>query len=214
MQAEQRSQQVIHDILSLIRVQAVGMWRFRWLGIIVAWVVCVIGWVSVYTMPDVYAANARVYVDSQNAIEDFLGGIASPTDVMSQVTVVVREIVSRPNLAEVARNTDLALRARSDSEFEDLLTDLQSRISVAGSRDGIYSIGFEDTDRVKALAVVDSLLTAFVEKSLGADRTDSAQAQQFLQDQIREYDERLTAAENKLATFKRENVEIMPESKW
>lgn len=161
-------------------------------------------------MPNQYAANARVYVDTENAIEDFLGGIAAPTDVMSEVTVVVREIVSRPNLAEVARSTDLALRARTPDEFEDLLTSLQERIRVEGSREGIYSISFEDNDREKALAVVDALLTAFVEDSLGADRTDSEQAQQFLQQQIADYDQRLTEAEDRLAEFKRQNVAVMP----
>lgn len=211
MQIQRRSDQVIRDALAVVRSQALGMWRYRWLAMIVAWSICVLGWIGVYAMKDVYAANARVYVDTENAIEDFLGGIATSTDVMNQVTVVVREIVSRPNLAEVARNTDLALRAETDAQFEDLLTSLQNRISVEGNREGVYSISFEDPDRLKALAVVDSLLTAFVEKSLGADRVDSAQAQQFLEEQIRIYDERLTTAEDRLAEFKRENVAYMPD---
>lgn len=210
MQIPRRNEQVVSEILLIAKTQLLGMWRFRRVAVSVVWFVCVIGWMLVYLMPDVYQANARVYVDTENAIEDFLGGIAASTDVMSEVTIVVREIVSRPNLAEVARNTDLALRANSDFQFEELLTSLQERISVVGSRDGIYSIAFEDTDRNKALAVVDTLLTAFVEKSLGADRTDSAQAQQFLEDQIQDYEDRLTASENRLADFKRKNVEFMP----
>jgi len=210
MQIQRRREQVIHDAISLVKTQALGMWRFRWFAVGFAWLICVTGWISVYAMPDVYKANARIYVDTENAIEDFLGGIAAPTDVMSEVKVVVREMTSRPNLAEVAHETDLALRAETDEQFQDLLTSLQNRISVIGHRDGIFSITFEDTDRDKALAVVDSLVTTFVDKSLGADRTDSAQAQQFLQEQIREYDERLTNAENRLAKFKQENVAFMP----
>ena len=206
-----RTEQVISELLLLIRTQALGMWRFRWWSVGLAWIICAVAWFNVYMMPDVYEANARVYVDTENAIEDFLGGIAAPTDVMNEVSIVVREIVSRPNLAEVARNTDLALRATNDQQFENLLTSLQERISVGGSPDGVYNIAFEDTVRETALAVVDTLLTAFVEKSLGADRTDSAQAQQFLQEQIIEYEERLTIAEDRLATFKRENVEFMPD---
>lgn len=210
MHIQRRIDEVIRDALRMIRAQILGMWRYRWISIGIAWLACVVGWSAVYMMPDTYAANARVYVDTDNAIQDFLGGIAAPSDVMSEVTLVVREMVSRPNLAEVARSTDLALRAKTPSQFEDLVTSLQDRISVGGNRDGVYSISFEDADRDKALAVVDTLLTTFVEKSLGADRTDSAQAQQFLQDQIEEYDRRLTNAEDRLATFKRENVEFMP----
>lgn len=211
MEYQKRSDQVIGDAIAMVRTQAIGMWRFRWLALAVAWVVCIVGWFAVYALPNVYAANARVYVDTENAIEDFLGGIATRTDVMNEVTVVVREIVSRPNLAEVARNTDLALRATTDLQFEELLTSLQRRISVVGNRDGIYSISFQDPDRQKALDVVDSLLTTFVEESLGADRTDSAQAQKFLRDQIADYEARLTSAEDRLAKFKRDNVALMPD---
>ena len=211
MQIKRRSDQAIRDALAVLRSQALGMWRYRWLALIVAWGLAVVGWIGVYSMADVYSANARVYVDTQNAIEDFLDGIAVKSDVMSDVTVVVREIVSRPNLAEVARNTDLALRANDEEQFAELLTSLQNRISVDGNREGVFSISFQDPDRTKALAVVDSLLTAFVEKSLGADRTDSAQAQQFLQEQIAEYEKRLTEAEDKRARFKRDNVALMPD---
>jgi len=211
MHVQRRTDEIIREALHVIKVQVSGMWRYRWLSIGIAWFACLIGWASVYRMPDVFAANARVYVDTENAIEDFLGGIAAPTDVMNEVNLVVREIVSRPNLAEVARNTDLALRASNNSEFQDLLTSLGRRIRVDGNRDGVYTISFQDADRETALAVVDNVLTTFVERSLGADRTDSEQAQRFLQDQIGDYEERLTLAENRLADFKRDNVAFMPD---
>ena len=213
MHVQRRTDEIIREALHVVKVQVHGMWRYRWISISFLWSICILGWASIYLMQDIYVANARVYVDTEYAIEDFLGGIAAPSDVMSEVNLVVREIVSRPNLAEVARNTDLALRARTDTEFQDLLTSLGDRISVTGNRDGVFSISFEDTDRGKALAVVETLLTTFVERSLGADRTDSAQAQQFLQDQIEEYEDRLTMAEDRLADFKRENVKFMPDQR-
>lgn len=213
MDGNRRTDQLVRDAVTVARSHAIGMWRFRWFALALAWTVCVVGWLAIYTMPDIYEANARVFVDTENAIDDFLGGIAVPSDVMSEVNVVVREIVSRPNLAEVARNTDIALRAQTDRQFADLLTSLQSRISVAGSREGVFSISFADADRDTALAVVQTLLNAFVEGSLGADRSDSAQAQEFLQLQIEGYEERLTQAEDKLASFKRENVALMPDQR-
>ena len=211
MHVQRRTDEIVREILRVVRTQLLGMWRYRWLAIVILWVSSLSGWLFVYLMNDIYSANARLVVDTENAIEDFLGGIAAPTDVMNEVNIVVREIVSRPNLAEVAQKTDLALRAKTNDEFQDLLTSLQRRINVTGNRDGVYSISFQDADRDKALAVVDSLLTAFVERSLGADRSDSEQAQRFLQDQISEYELRLTQAENTLADFKRRNVQFMPD---
>lgn len=210
MEAHQSSEHVIRDLVTMIRSLILGMWRYRWLAVVAVWIVAVAGWLGVFAMPDVYEANTRVYVDTENAIDDILGGLAAPTDVTSEVAIVVREIVSRPNLEKVALETDLALRAQTEEQKEGLLTSLQDRISVAGNAEGIYSISFEDKDRGKALAVVESLLDAFVTQSLGADRQDAAKAQTFLQEQISEYEERLTEAEDRLANFKRDNVALMP----
>lgn len=204
---------MLRDFLGALEAHARGMWRFRWRAVLVTWLICAVGWFSVYTMPDVYEATARVYVDTENTIRPLLQGIASTSDVMSEVTAVTREMLSRPNLAEVARNTDLDLRATTDREYERLLDSLQERIEVLGSRDNIFSIAFRDPDRSKAVAVVDSLVDTFVEKSLGAGRTETSKAQSFLQEQIAEYEQRLTDAEDRLAEFKRLNVAFMPDQK-
>ncbi len=213
MQHEVQREQVVRDMLVLLESQARGMWRYRWRAVVVAWVISVIGWLVVYAMPPVYEASARVYVDTENAIRPLLRGIATSSNVMNEVTVVTREMLSRPNLAEVARVTDLDLRAETDQEFDDLLASLKKRIVVVGNRDNIFSISFQDPDRGKAVSVVDSLVNTFVEKSLGADRSEASQAQSFLRDQINEYEARLTAAEDRLAKFKRDNVAFMPDQR-
>ncbi len=210
MEQKATGNRVIREMLSELEAQARGMWRFRWRAVVVAWLVSIFGWVAVYLMPDEYEARARIFVDTESAILPMIRGLAAPSDVMNQVTVVTREMLSRPNLAEVARQTDLDLRAENEKEFEDLLVLLRDRINVNGSRENIYSISFADPDRDKAVAVVNSLVDTFVEKSLGADRTESNQAQSFLETQIMEYESRLTTAEDRLATFKRENVAYMP----
>jgi polysaccharide chain length determinant protein (PEP-CTERM system associated) len=206
-------EQVVRDVLARLEAHARGMWRYRWRAVLVAWTVCVVGWTGVFLMPPVYEANARIFVDTENALRPLLGGIAATTNVLNEVTVVTREMLSRPNLADVARATNLDLRANSDAEFEDLLSALNKRIQVVGGRDNIYSIAYQDPDRSMAVAIVDALVRTFVEKSLGADRSDTSQAQSFLQSQIDEYEQRLIEAEDRLAEFKRENVAYMPDQR-
>lgn len=203
-------EQGFRDVIATLEGQARGMWRYRWRALITAWIVAVLGWLAVYSMPDVYEANARIYVDTENAIRPLLQGIATTSNLLNEVNVVTREMLSRPNLAEVARDTDLHLRTSSDEEFQNLLDSLQRRINVTGNRENIFSIAYRDADREKAISVVDSLVDTFVEKSLGADRSESTQAQTFLRQQISQYEERLTEAEDRLARFKRDNVAVMP----
>jgi len=204
---------VIRDVLDTLETHVRGMWRYRWRAVLLMWIVSIAGWAAVYAMPPVYGASARVFVDAENALRPLLQGIATSSDVLSEVAVVTREMLSRPNLAEVARETGLDLEAETDGEFERLLVQLQKRIQISGDRDNIFSITFQHPDRAKAVAVVDSLVNTFIEKSLGADRSESGRAQAFLQSQIHEYEVRLTAAEDKLARFRRDNVAFMPDQR-
>ncbi len=64
--------------------------------------------------------------------------------------------------------------------------------------------------RDKAIKVVDLLLNAFVEDTLGTKRGGAESAQQFLRDQLQQYRERLVAAETALAEFKKKNVGMIP----
>ena len=105
-----QANQVVRELLAVVTAQARGMWRYRWRAVIVMWVVSILGWFFVYSLPPVYEANARIYVDTENAIRPLLQGIASSSNVMSEVTVVTREMLSRPNLAEVARLRELGVR--------------------------------------------------------------------------------------------------------
>jgi len=213
MKQEIQGEQFVRELLTQAEAYLRGMWRYRWKAVALAWVVCALGWLAVYTVPDVYEAQARIYVDTENAIKPLLEGLAISSNVMSEVNIVTREMLSRPNLAEVARSTDLDVRTTSEQEFEDLLTSLQERIRIDANQVNIFTIAFEDVSRDKAIAVVESLVNILVEKSLGADRSETSKAQQFLEDQIREYEQRLTVAEDRLARFKRDNVALMPDQR-
>lgn len=194
-----------------------GSWRFRWVGLAAAWVACVLGWVYVFMMPNVFEAHARVYVDSKTVLGPLLHGLALDPNVESELSVVRQALLSRPTLEAVARKTDLDLRAKTPEDREGLLNSLQKRISVTtevrsrgSNADGLYSITFQDFSREKSVAVVETLLNTFVEDTLGSKRTGQESAQRFLTDEISELERRLTESEARLADFKKRNVGVMP----
>ena len=206
-------QAIIIKILDELR----GSWRFRWQALLVAWLVCVGGWAFVFTLPNVYEASARVYVDSQTALGPLLRGLALDPNVESEVSIVRQALLSRPQLEAVSRKTDLHLRAKTPEEMELLLDGLQKRIMVVNAvragrsdTDGLYRISFQDNDRQTSVAVVETLLNNFVEQTLGSKRTGQESAQRFLEDEIRELERRLTESEQRLADFKKKNVGSMP----
>lgn len=198
------------NLLLMIVLYARGAWRFRWTSVLVAWGLAILGAVVVWTVPNTYQARARVYVDTDTVLRPLLTGLAVNTDVMTQVSMISTVLLSRPNLERVARESDLLLSASSPAEQEDVIDSLRRRITLEGARDNVYSLAYTDTDRERAHAVVQKLVNTFIEGTLGNKRADSGNAQRFLQEQIREYEARLRAAEDRLADFKQQNVGLMP----
>jgi polysaccharide chain length determinant protein (PEP-CTERM system associated) len=201
----------MQEIISQALIQLRGAYRYRWYALLAAWIAAVIGWGFVIMMPDTYEARARVFVDTDTVLKPLLNGLAVNTDVTNRVNMMARVILGRPNLERVARETDLSQRAHTPQQMSALVTSLSNRITLeSGNGSNIYSIRFTDKDPVMAQRVVQHLLDAFVEDTLGIKHADSGTAQQFLKTQIAEYEQRLHDAEERLADFKRRNVGLMP----
>ncbi len=211
----------VQDILIRIVDELRGAWRFRRWAIGTAWGVCLVGWAIVFSIPDTYQASARVYVDSRSILRPLLEGLAIDPDVASGLDLVRQVMLSRPNLEKVARETDLDVAARTPERREALLASLQERLTIdagdlrarTAQGEGLYVITFTDSRRDKSVEVVDVLLKSFVESALGEKRTGQETAQRFIDEQIAEYEQRLAAAESRLADFKRDNVGLMPDSR-
>ncbi len=200
------------QLLEELRDQIRGMWRYRWYLIGVAWLIALPGWAYVYGMPDVYQATAKVSVDTNSLLPSLTRGLTASEDLGDEVGLVSKALLSRPNLEEVARQTDLDLRAQSAAEMEGLITGLQSRVSVRGGRDNIYTISFEDKSRQKASDVVAALLNTFMESSLGAQGDDAEISERAIRLEIEDHEERLLRAEADLAEFKKANIGYMPDN--
>jgi polysaccharide chain length determinant protein (PEP-CTERM system associated) len=200
----------LSEFADFLRGTLWGCWRFRWPAIALAWALCVAGWVIVTLMPDIYRASARVYVDTQSPLRPLLAGLAVNSDVLTDLSMQERALMSRPRLAELAKLPALDIDATDPSAVEAMVNQLQASIQLEKDGKETIRINYENHDPRKALAVVQELLNTFVEKSLGDKRTDSGDAEKFLVDRLREYEGRLNTAEQDLSDFKRKNVGLMP----
>jgi polysaccharide chain length determinant protein (PEP-CTERM system associated) len=210
----------VHELIVKVLNDIRGSWRFRWYALVIAWVVCLLGWVVIFMIPNTYEANARVYVDTQSALRPLLKGLAVEPDVESDLALVRQALLSRPRLEEVAQATDLSVRAKTPEDMQVLVTNLQQRILIQAdsrnpnsSTDGTYRITFRDGSREKSVQVVERLLNSFVEDTLGNKREGQEDAQRFLKEQIADYERRLAEAENRVADFKKKNVGKMPDDR-
>lgn len=183
-------------------------WGYRWIGLMVSWVIGITGMGVVLVLPDQYEASAKIYVDTQSILRPLMSGLAIQPNLDQQINMLSRTLISRPNIEKLIRMTDLDLEAKTKVEREKLIDNLISKVKLSGSgRDNLYYVSFRDEKPARAQKVVQAMVTLFVESGLGGKRQDSDQARKFIEEQIKAYEAKLLEAENRLKEFRLRNLE-------
>jgi polysaccharide chain length determinant protein (PEP-CTERM system associated) len=205
--------------LEFVLEQIRGVWRFRWTAMMVAWLVCAIGWVVVLMIPDTYSAGARVYVDTRTRLGQITQGIAVESNIAAKAAAVRQALLGAPQLEKVATQAIPGYASAAPVQKRALLEGLRARLQVDASNSGgegsrgpadLYQITYTDQSKVTARKVVDDLLKLFLANALGGTQEGAEEAQQFLRQQIADYEKKLQAAEGRLADFKRQNAGLVP----
>ncbi|WP_077034675.1 XrtA system polysaccharide chain length determinant [Pelomonas sp. KK5] len=186
------------------------MWKYRWPGLAVAWIVGVVGAVVVFILPDRYEANARIYVDTQSILKPLMSGLAVQPNVEQQVIMLSRTLISRPTVEKLIRMADLDLKNQSKAQQEATIDTVTRNLSIQSTaRDNLYTLSYRDSDPETAKRVVQSFASIFVESSLGNGRKDTATAATFINEQIKTYEAKLEEAESRVKEFRLKNIQAM-----
>jgi len=200
-------EELINQLVSSLK----GIWKYRWYAVSVMWLVGVLGWTKVVLMPDDYQTTARVFVDTQSILKPLLAGMTSVPNVEQQVSIMSRTLLSRPNVERVMRMVDLDVNARTPRDQQRQLDELMSKIRIGGTANyDIYTITYNNRNPRLVRDVVQSLLTIFVEGSLKGKAGETRKAVQFIDDQIKSYEDKLILAENTVMEFKRKHTGLLP----
>src|SRR5216683_2375957 len=150
-------------------------WRFRWMALAAASIVSVVGWTIVFALPDRYQADARVFVDTRTALKPALQGLTTDQNVDAQINYVRQSLLEGPQLEKIAKDTGVlpvpVPDERTRTRILDMLSDgIALTVLSAGSQGDerstagtIYSFHYTDISRDRALSVIKTLLTTFVE---------------------------------------------------
>lgn len=195
---------LLHQATTILR----SMWKHHWLGLAAAWIIALLGAGVVLRVPDKFEASARIYVDTQSILKPLMSGLAIQPNVDQQVIMLSRTLISRPNMEKLVRMADLDLGNKSKAETDALIEHLTQTLQIKSTgRDNLYTLSYRDPVPDKAKRVVQSLVSIFVESSLGDSRKDSDAAKKFINEQIKNYEAKLAEAENRLKEFRLRNME-------
>ncbi len=200
----------MQDQLSEILFYVKGTLKYKWLIIITAWFISSAGWVFVSTMPDKYSSEAKVSVDSGSMLRPLLRGMAIQSNTRGLVQVMQQLMFTRPNLEKIAQLGELDIDSKSEAEKQSIIQDLKSNVKISGGRNDIFTISYESSDPKKSQDIVHAVLTVFSEQTQQRGISDTGSAQQFIEEQISEYEARLKNAEKARENFKRINAGLLP----
>jgi polysaccharide chain length determinant protein (PEP-CTERM system associated) len=197
------------ELRGLFQFYAIGLWQRRWSIVLVAWVVCVAGWLVVASLPDRFEGRARILVDTDTILGPLMEGLAVSADVAGRVEVMRQTLLSRPNLEELVRLTDLDLEVDTERGYEALIESLTEKIKVSMEGRDLFRVAYTSTDPQQAYRVVDAVLQIFVEQNVGNSQRDVELAREFIDRQIADYEAKLREAELAVADFRRQHASAL-----
>jgi polysaccharide chain length determinant protein (PEP-CTERM system associated) len=199
-----------------LREQLHGLWRFRWIGMGVAWAALLLSLVVITVLPDRYQASATVFVETQTALSAATRSLTINENTDEQIQLVREALLGGTQLEKIADDTGLTARALTPEERQKVFDKLRKGIQIsveaarAAAGGGTYVISYTNKDRQTSLKVVDRFVNTFVQEAEVGNREGSMRAQQFLTEQIAELEKHLRDAEEALAEFKKEHVGLLP----
>lgn len=190
-------------IFTLLRRSLKAAWRRRWLGVAIAWVVCLAGWIGISVIPNQYLAGARLYVNTDAVLTPLLKDLAVNSSPNSELRLLQATLLSRPNVETLISKTDLDLTVSSPEQRDALVNSLMRTITVTPDpKLNVFSIQYSDANPKLARDVVQTLLTIFVDNATGGNRREMENARIFLEHQISSYEQQLRGSEARRAEFR------------
>ncbi|HZL96473.1 MAG TPA: XrtA system polysaccharide chain length determinant [Vicinamibacterales bacterium] len=208
-------QELLQQTLSEMR----SAWRFRWFAVAGAWGVGILGLGTVMSLPDIYEASARLYVDGSSVLRPLLNDRIVAPDVATHLLYARQALLGREYLERVATDNRLDVEATTPAAREKVFERLREGVVIdavpadannRGNGSTIFTIRYRNERPDVAMGVVSSLMTLLIEDTRGANRQGTDLATRFLDERIAEHETRLEQAEHALAEFQRANSETLP----
>ena len=187
-----------------------GTLKYKRVAIMFGLLLCISGWAFVFMMPDKFESKAKVHIDSSTIIRPLMRGMVIDPDVSALIRIIQQLMFTRPNLEKVIELSQLKADKTGAVINAEFIEKLKKDITISAARDrDIFDIAYSATDPETAKSVVQAVLTVFSEQAQGKAMADANDAQQFIEQQLRDYEIRLQEAEKAKEDFKRSNLDLV-----
>ncbi|MCC4269659.1 hypothetical protein LL254_02970 [Marinobacter nauticus] len=161
-----------------------------------------------FVWPYKYQSETIIFVDDRNIIAPLMEGRAVATEINDRTSAAKELLMSRSLIEKVALDSEIYPNAPADpAALEYRIASIRSGLSVRPRGDSYFSIGFSSTSQMEAFRVAQRLGQVFIEETKDRKRAESRNAYDFIDKQVKSYEQQLAQAENRLKEFLSENTD-------
>lgn len=184
-------------------------WRRKWLIVIPAIVVAVMGVVITRLLPDKYKSEATILVVPQRVPENYVRP-AITTRIEERLRSINQQVRSRARLERIIEDENLYVDRRKTDIMQDIVDDMSKDIKVDIVQGDVFRVAFTSDNPRTAKSVADRLTSFFIDESL-KDRTVLAEnTSTFLETEVAAADRKLKEVEEQVSAFKRQHDGELP----
>jgi succinoglycan biosynthesis transport protein ExoP len=208
---------------SLLTALPVVLWQRRWLIILPAILITIIGTAIAFLLPPMYESSGTVLIESQQLPVE--GSQETLGDMVDQRIARAKErVLSRQVLIQLIRSNGLYPKQQEEgqafSTIVDTMRDSAAISGVASDAGGMAAfmggkrtialrIGFSYPDPIKAQAIAQQLVNRFLEVDASAQREQASGAANFLGEQEGSIRQEVNDIEDKIQKIKQENGSLL-----
>ena len=184
--------------------------HYRWAAVgifaLISFAVLAVGFVYPYQ----YRSEVVIFVDDSNIIRPLMEGSAEMTGISDQASSARELLYSRrvlERLLESDRIFNENISQMSTERLEGLYSRLRHNINVNAQGDSYFTISYQDTDPRQVYLIAQRLGQLFLEETNRRKRKESRGAYEFIDKQVKSYEQQISNTEQKLKEFLSRNVE-------
>ena len=176
-------------------------WRHKWLIVVPALVVSVLGCTITYFLPDQYRSEARILIVPQRVPESY-GRSTVTTNLQDRLRSINQQVRSRTRLERIIEDFDLYAERRKTDIMQDIVDDMSKNIDVDIVQGDVFRVAFTADDPRMVKEVTDRLTTFFIDESLKERTVLAENTSEFLETEVAAAQRKLKDIEQKIAEYK------------
>ena len=194
----------------------------RWLQLLVIFlIIFTVASAVALLLPPIYQSTGTILVESQQIPPDLVKAtVTSYAD--ERIEVIRQRVMTRDNLHRIIQKYSLFPDKIDTASTSSLIDIMRSSITVqllnAELQGGntskaiiAFKVGFEYTKPDVAHKVANELVTLFLDENVKARTERATETTEFLTQEVDRLKTELEGVENKVATFKQQNANALPE---